>query len=163
MKPTIKYGLLSGILSGSWMFIQYMTAIYQYSYGTIAGYLFYVVLFFCIFMGVKETRDNYYNGSLDIKGSVANGLQVAAISAIVHALFTYLFWIWVPSDFYQYLAQTIEKIGKELNKSPEQIAEQIQQLKENTKPFKQATLTIFNTMLPGIFSSILFAFILKKP
>ncbi|MCC7051524.1 MAG: DUF4199 domain-containing protein [Bacteroidia bacterium] len=163
MKPTVKYGLISGMVAGLWMFLQYMTGVFRYPMGAMAGYLFYLVLFFCIFIGVKETRDNYYKGILDMRGTVVNGLQVAAISAVIHAVFTFLFWHWVPADFYSFLADAVKTRGESLQKPPEEIAQQIEQLKVNTQPFKQATLTIFNTMLPGIFCSVVFAFFLKKP
>lgn len=163
MKPTIKYGLISGVFAGSWMFVQFMTGVYKTSFGSIAGSLFYILLLFCIFIGVRETRDKLLNGLIDIKTAVSNGLQVAAVSAVVHAIITYIYWVWVPSDFYVYLVDTVKQVGAELKKSPEEIAEQLEQLQENLKPFRQATLTIFNSMIPGIFGSILFAFILKKP
>ena len=163
MKPTIKFGSLFGLTSGALTFLLYNPSIHQNKYALLLSYVYFPFLIFSIFLGVKAHTATLKLNVFTIEEAVKTGLQVLLFFAITHASLTYLFWSFVPPEYLNHLISTMQMLASKANLSPEKLAEEVENFRKTTEPFRAATTAILFDFIPGTFISIIFAFILKKP
>ncbi|MGB0429205.1 MAG: DUF4199 domain-containing protein [Bacteroidia bacterium] len=122
MKPSVKYGVLSGLILGVILFISMMMAPSEVDYenpfasGIGGGIMWWLVktalLFGLFFMAVKETRDKLYDGYITFGGGFKTAYGTAWITMLVYlvvaAVYYYIFNPdWYPVSWDQ-LAEQIE-------------------------------------------------------
>ena len=162
MNSAIKWGLISGGVSGSWMFIQILFKLYKTNIGLYSGYIFIVLLLFSIYMGIKESRDKEFEGKMLITDALKKGLAVCSVNAIILGLFTYVYWANPNAEFIDYLIERSKELMIKHGDSSAKIEQELDNIRVSLQPMRQVTQTIFGSMILGLFASILFSLLLTR-
>ena len=59
-----------------------------------------VVLFICVFIGIKQTRNKEYEGYIILKYSMKAGIKITLISGLIIGLFTYTYLQYIDTDYF---------------------------------------------------------------
>lgn len=162
MRSSVKWGMIAGGVSGSWMFIQVLTDLYKTPLGLYSGYIFIVVLLFSVFMGIRDTRDKELSGKIGIGDAVKKGLAVCSINAVILGLFTYAYWANPNPDFINFIIERSRQLMIQHGDKAERIEQELENIRMSLQPMRQVTQTIFGSMILGLFSAIVFGLLLSR-
>ncbi|WP_069660057.1 DUF4199 domain-containing protein [Arcticibacter eurypsychrophilus] len=88
MKNAIKYGIIIGLLSGSWIFLLHVIGVYgqQTEISDKISWLEYVsviIPFLGLYLGIKNFRDNYNGGRLEFFEGIFEGFKIMLVGGII--------------------------------------------------------------------------------
>jgi hypothetical protein len=168
MKKTIlTFGGISGLVIALFIVvISLLVSRYPSLENTYVGYSAQIIAFAFIFVGVKNFRDKFNQGTISFGKAFRIGLGITLIASTVYVLVWLVeFYVFIPDFMEKYAAHAV----KELKDSgvPQAVADKkiasINGMKEMYKnPLFVVLLTYVEVLPVGIIISVLTALILKR-
>jgi hypothetical protein len=92
VKPEIKYGLLGALLLIIWTLAQFFAGFhtYQFAIAQYTGYGNFLIVFICLWFGLKEKSIDY-KGKFTVRRGVKESMYQLFITASVSSLFMFLY------------------------------------------------------------------------
>jgi hypothetical protein len=173
MKSFIKYGLGTGIVSGLWGLVTFKVigwlnevafhgSIAAANVRSIGGLFSIVILVLGIAWGMKEGRRE--NGGLLSYGqAVKTGVLVACITAVVVAVFTWLYCSVINPGYTDFMVADAERTLRASGKAPGEIAHDLESVRKQFSTGAQVIQALVGQAVVGSLASlILGAFIRTK-
>ena len=104
MKTPTKYGLIAGILAGSWLIGEHFWELRTPGVATFAGYVGNFVFFTFIFISIWTVREKELGGSIDFKTAMRTGVLTSVYYALALGLFTFVNYTFINTDFASHTA-----------------------------------------------------------
>jgi hypothetical protein len=168
----LRYGIISGLIVASLMFITQMT-IYglgiqkeTFDYGMIIGYTTIFLASIAIYYAVRHFRDVRNDGKITFLQGLSIGLGVTVISGIFYSLmWMVVYYNFMPDFMDQYATYSIEKM-QQAGATADEIKQFSKDMEGYKSMYKSPVNIFFLTMtepLPVTFSvSLISALLLRK-
>ena len=161
-------GLISGVIVSTFMV---SSVGYCYSSGNFdgniwIGYASMLLAFSLVFVGIKNYRDKYNNGSISFGKAFQVGLYITLIASTMYVIvWTIDYYFFVPDFMEKYTTHVIQE-AKENGASAAEINEQIKMMEESAKfyetPIGVILLTYMEILPVGLVVTLISALILKR-
>ena len=167
-KNVLVFGLISGLIAAGTLLvsIEYGYSNPNFKGGMWLGYGSMIVAFSLIFVGIKNLRDKYYDGSINFGKAFKTGLLIALIGSTMYVAAWVVDYYCFHPDFMDKYAASVMTQAKtdgasvaEINKQQAQMATYAEMYKN---PFMLIVLTYIEILPVGIVIALLAAFILKR-
>ena len=122
---------------------------------TWTGYISYAVLLLGVVIASYHYRDNHMGGFITYGQSFITGFLTALFAAIGTAIFTYIFMLLMPPEFFVNMLQEAE--DKMIEKNPEMSDEQIKMAINWTKKIMQPGVMTAFAFLAYTFFGLIFS------
>ena len=99
MKTPTKFGLIAGVLAGSWLIGEHFWEIKNPGVASFAGYIGYIIYFSFIFLSIWSVREKELGGVIDFKTAMRTGVLTSVYYALILGLFTFINYRFVNTDF----------------------------------------------------------------
>ena len=167
-KTVLTFGLLSGVLSASLMFVnmQFLDRI-GFDRGVVVGYTVIVISFLFVYFGIRSYRDNVLGGRI----TFGKGFQAGILITLISCAFYVVSWLFVYYNFMPdfgdkyaaYLVADVQAKGGSQAEIDDMI-KQGEQAKEMLKnPVTNAAVTFTEPFPVGLLITLISAAVLKQP
>ncbi|QQL48962.1 DUF4199 domain-containing protein [Mucilaginibacter ginkgonis] len=168
LKNVLTFGGIAGFVFILWMTFLY-TACYNnpnYEGSLWLGYGSMIVAFAFIFVGVRNYREKYNNGTITFGKAFLVGLYIALIGSTVYVgAWLVDFYGFMPDFMDKYVAHTLSQM-KARGASPAEIAKQkadmANYIEMYKSPFGVIILTYIEVLPVGLLIALIAALVLKK-
>jgi hypothetical protein len=158
MKPTLKAGILLGILVVAWMFVIGVTGWYK---DPVMLNMFYIVVLIEIGVLIWGLRLTAKEGKT-YGGQVGAGTMMAVIGAVIIFLGSILFTTVVYPNYFVELRDVGRQTFIAQGMTAEQAEAQIKLMEPTQTPFMQAMTGAVMTVVTGFVASLVIAAVLRK-
>jgi len=158
MKPTVKAGLLLGVLVVAWMFVMGVTGWYK---GPVNQYLFYVVILIEIGVLIWGLRLTAKEGKT-YGGQVAAGTLIAVIGAVIIFFGSIFFTTVAYPNYFAEIRDTGLQTLMAQGRSAEQAEAELKLMEPMQTPLMQALTGAVMTVVTGFVASLVIAAVLRK-
>jgi Protein of unknown function (DUF4199) len=167
-KVVIVCGLIAGGIVSAMMMIT--MAIYtstgNFENGMIYGYASMLLAFSLIFVGIKNYRDKYNNGSISFGKAFKIGLFITLIASTMYVIVWLIdYYFFIPDFGEKYAAHMLEKL-KVSGASEIEMAKQTKEMASFSdmykNPFFNALMTYSEIIPVGLIVTLISSLILKK-
>ena len=163
MRLSVKYGIAAGLLSGSLFYSEYFTGMFETSNGLYSLLLSFLILIMFIFLSIQSQFNHHNNGTpFTVRKGIKEGMVVTALTAIILAVFTYVFFWAIAPEILENTIAVNEEYIREKNLSEEETQKRIDGLHTMASPFIESSKAIFRTMIMGGLSSLVLALVVVK-
>jgi len=157
LKPTVKAGIVLGVLVGLWTLIMGLSGWYK---DPVMVNVFFVVILFelgVLVWGLKLTapESSYWQ-------QVWNGTLIALVGSVIIFCFSYLFTTVLYPHYFAELQEVQEKMLREQGKTPEEIQTIVQAGKVMATPLMNALSGVLGTVVTGFVASLVIGAFLRK-
>lgn len=164
MKLAIRYGLITGGVSVIWNHIEYVAGISHSSFGGIAGFLPYFLLFAGIGVGIYFQRrsEEFGLGILTFREGARTGVVISLVTGLFLAGYSMLYGLVINPFYLQEYLDFVRESLEAVNETPAQIERQIADIKKDGSVGQLMFSKFMITLIIGIVGSFLIAATLKK-
>ncbi|QIL40768.1 DUF4199 domain-containing protein [Pedobacter sp. HDW13] len=167
-KNVIVFGLIAGVIVSVLMVISMArcNSDANFEHSMLLGYASMVLAFSFIFVGIKNYRDKYNNGSITFGKAFKIGLYISLIASTIYVI-TWLidYYVFIPDFMDKYVAHMLKE-AKDSGASVAELAKQAKELAYNQQLYKNPIMVVLFTYLEilpvGIIVSLIAALILKR-
>ncbi|WP_207429568.1 DUF4199 domain-containing protein [Pedobacter sp. SYSU D00535] len=90
MKNALKYGLMVGAITGVYIFIMHLLGVYHQTTGGPFNihwleYIYVLVPFTVLFLGIRNFRNNYNGGRLEFFEGIMEGFKIIIVGFVLYA------------------------------------------------------------------------------
>jgi hypothetical protein len=167
-KTVLKFGLICGaILSAMFAVMMPFAEKIGFDNGMIVGYTIMVLAFLLVFFGIRSYRDTIGHGRISFGRALGVGLLIVAIAGVCYVVtWEIVYYKFLPDFSEKYAAHAIEKV-RNSGKSPEEIAQEVEQMKQMMTLYKNNILfnmavTFLEPLPVGLIMTLISALILRK-
>jgi len=164
MKPSVKSGLYTGLLSGLWVLSCFTIVswfnsslhleIPAWRIRAYSGLFSIIILVVGIYLGIREAKRQ--NGSqITYGGAIKTGVIVSIITGVLVALFSFLYCTVINPGYAAYMAKEAEKAMVAAHDSPEKISRQLDKVKQDFSTSSQVVMTLVGQIVVGTISSLI--------
>ena len=170
-KRTLVLGSIAGLFMISWWFIGALGGNHEEAmsspYAMLFGYLFMLIGFVTVFIGIKQQRDKVQEGVISFTSAFGTGMLIVLVASTIYVLGWEIFYPNFFGDFTaDYMASQIASIEANTSLSAEEQAEQIAAMQEwgedYQKPLIRMGYTLMEILPVGLLVSLIAAAILKR-
>jgi uncharacterized protein YneF (UPF0154 family) len=159
------WGALSGLLyiTLTWISLDQREALGAYpAWGLINMVLYICILGFCIFFAMRTTRNKLYPEGINYAQTFYVGVVTSLVTGILFGIFSFIYIQFMNPGLGESLVRemTIE-MGK-VNKTPKEIAETVQHVRESYQPKNQLMSSLIGTSIMGMICSALLAVFVRN-
>jgi hypothetical protein len=164
----LSFGLLSGAIMASMMFI---TLPLMEKIGSdkalVIGYTTMVLAFLLVFFGIRSYRDTIGAGRISFLRALGVGLLIMLIASVCYVIsWEVIYHNFMPDFGEKYTARAAEE-ARNSGKSPEQVAQQVEQMKQMMALYKNniffnLALTLLEPLPVGLVMTLISAVILRR-
>lgn len=154
MKPGVKFGIISGILSGFILMMALQNNWQIHPTFKFSGQFTLVLMFVFVFASIYQKKYSLQSGVISFKEGIKEGLMVSLISSLLMAFAYFLFVKFVDTEFIEKTIKASEVFFREKGKTEAEIIKNSNYIRENYL-FTQMTGTIFFTLFVGSLFSLL--------
>ncbi len=165
MSTAVKWGLITSMVYIAFSLITNLLGVQQSgasALGFLLVFLQFVMTFFTIYLGVKETRDEDLGGYLTLSQGFKAGLKMALIAGVIAGLFTFIYMQFIDPDMGERMISTSEDQMDEMNVPEESREMSLKFTRYMANPMIMATFMIFWVVLWGLIKALVAGLILKK-
>jgi len=171
MKTFIKFGLWTGIISGLWGLVSFTvvgslnnvafhghipaTQIRSYS-----GLFSIIILAVGIYLGLKQARTRNSN-NLTYGQAVKTGALIAIVTAVVVAVFTWLYCTVINPGYTEFMVQDCQRTMTAAGKSPAEIAQCVESTRKEFSTAAQVGQALIGQAVVGTVVSLIFGLFLR--
>lgn len=162
------FGLIAGLIIGVLMQFSLWLGNKNPDYGhsLITGYATMVLGFALIFVGVKNFRDKYNQGSVGFGKAFKIGLGITLIASTIYVIFWLVdYYVFMP-DFMDKYADQMMKIARESGVSPADLNKKVAEINNMKEMYKNPVMVVLWTYLEivpvGLVISLVSAVLLRK-
>lgn len=166
MKTFVKYGLWTGIISGLWGLVSFTivswlnaaafngsipaTQIRSYS-----GLFSIIILALGIYFGLKQARIR--NGNrLTYGQAVKTGIPIAIVTAVVVAVFTWLYCTIINPGYTEFMVQDCQRTMTAAGKSPAEVVQCVESTRNQFSTGAQIAQALIGQAIAGTLLSLIF-------
>jgi hypothetical protein len=167
-KNILIFGLIAGLIIGVLMVCNIWLGNKNpdNSHSLVIGYAVMVLGLALIFVGVKNFRDKYNQGSIGFGKALAIGLGITLIASTLYVIFWLVdFYVFIP-DFMDKYADHMIKLARESGVSPADLNKKVAEINNMKEMYKNPVMVVLWTYLEivpvGIIISLLTALLLKR-
>jgi uncharacterized protein DUF4199 len=155
---SIKWGLISGIISIAFFMIIVMADLVGNSAVSWLGYVPFIVILFLAHNEFKNQGDGYmsYSQGLGI------GTMVALFSSLVSGVFSYIYTKFIVTDFYEQLTDKMVEIWEAQGMTDDQIEAASSMMSKFSNPELAFVFSILGAVFIGFIVTLIVAAITKK-
>jgi hypothetical protein len=157
MKPTMKAGIVLGVLVGFWTLVMGVTGWYK---DPALVSVFYVVILIeigVLIWGLKMTAPESAYGK-----QVGNGTLIAIIGSVIIFCVSYIFTTVLYPNYFADLQAIQEEMLAAEGKTPEEVAQFVEAGKVVATPFMNAVSGVIGTVVTGLVGSLIIGAFFKK-
>ncbi len=167
-KNVLIFGLISGLIVSG---LISMTAVCynkgQFEGSMILGFTVMILAFSVIFVGIKNYRDHYNNGTISFGKGLQIGLLISLIASSMYVLsWLIVYYNFMPDFMEKYSAYSLEQIKSNKKLTATEVKEKIEQINWGKDMYKSpigVILTTYIEILPvGIIVTLISALILRR-
>jgi hypothetical protein len=162
MKRLAIYGILTGLASAGWNFLEYTLGFNGHPVGRVSWVIAILLIFAGITLGIRAYRNQDKGGVINYWEAVLAGMVIALLAGLIQAGFVYVYHVVINPEFAAYV---VEKKRQELaahGATPAQLAQVARQIHEMYQPDRLALGMLGGCMVVGLIISLIMATILKK-
>ena len=166
-KIVLTFGLLSGALSMSMMFVT-MTFIDAIGFdrGVFVGYTAIVISFLFVFFGIRSYRDNVNGGAITFGRALGVGLLITLISCAFYVGSWLVIERYFMPDFVDkfnaYAMDQLKASGASAAQIEAAVAEQAEFKRQYANPFIKAAFTLLEPLPVGLLITFISAVVLRR-
>jgi hypothetical protein len=139
MKPFVKYGLWTGIISGLWglvsfTFVGWLNRVFFHEsipatdIRSYSGLFSILILVTGIYLGMKQARLRA-GGVLTYGQAVKTGILVACVTAVLVACFSWLYCAVINPGYADFMVQDTGRTLAAAGKTPEEISQRLEDIR----------------------------------
>jgi len=167
MKSLIKYGTVTGVVSGLWGLVTFKVigwlnivafhgSLPPANVRSIGGLFSIVILILGIIWAMQEVRRE--NGGLLTYGQVVRtGVLVACIVAVIVGVFTLLYCTVINPGYTDFMVADAERALRTSGKSPDQIARELESVRKQFSVGSQVGQALIGQVVVGSIASLILA------
>ena len=167
-KTVIVCGLIAGFIVSAIMIISIVTCYNNPDMkgSMLLGYASMILAFSMVFVGIKNTRDNYYGGVISFGKAFKTGLFITLIASTIYVLAWLIeYYAFIPDFMEKYTAHALNA-AKESGMTPAEIEKQVKDMETYKELYKNPLFVILLTyaeILPvGLLVVLAASLILKR-
>ena len=171
MKTFIKYGLWTGVVSGLWGLVSFtVVGLLNESafHGSIpaaqirsySGLFSIIILALGIYLGLRQARTRNEN-SLTYGQAVKTGALIAVVTAIVVAVFTWLYCRAINPGYAEFMVQDCQRTMTIAGKSPVEIAKCVESTRKEFSTGAQVAQALIGQAVAGTVISVIMGLFLR--
>jgi uncharacterized membrane protein (UPF0136 family) len=167
-RVVLTFGLISGAIMSAMMLITLpLLENIGSDKGLIIGYTTMVLAFLLVFFGIRSYRDTIGAGRISFLRALGVGLLIMLIASICYVVsWEVIYHNFMPDFVDKYVARATQE-ARNSGKSPEQIAQEIAQMKQmmalyNNNIFFNLAITLLEPLPVGLVMTLISAGILRR-
>lgn len=171
MKPSVRSGLLTGLLSGIWILSCFTIVswfnrslhldIPAWRIRAYSGLFSIVILVVGICLGMREAKRS--NGwQLTYGQAIRTGAAISVITGILVALFSWLYCTVINPGYAAFMAREAETAMVAAHENPEAIAKQLRQVHQEFSTGSQVMMALVGQIVVGLISSLIIGLFIKS-
>ena len=164
MKSFVKYGLLTGIISGLWSLGSFTvagwlnTALFHQSIPatqirSYSGLFSLLILITGIYLGMKQAKVK--GNTLTYGQAVRTGIIIACITALIVAFFSYLYCAIINPGYSAFMVKDTENTLKAAGKTPQEISQQLEDIRKQFTTGAQVGMALIGQAVIGTIASLI--------
>jgi hypothetical protein len=157
MKPTMKAGIVLGVLVGIWTLVMGVTGWYKDPALVSVFYVVIVIEIGVLIWGLKKTAPESTYGK-----QVWNGTLISIIGSVIIFCVSYLFTTVLYPNYFTDLQAIQEKMLANEGKSSEEIAKVLEAGRTMATPLINALSGVIGTVVTGFVGSLIIGAFFKK-
>lgn len=165
MKSFVKYGLWTGIISGLWCLgtftiigwlnnIAFHGSIPASQIRSYGGLFSITILVVGIWLGMREVR-RQDGGVLAYWQAVKTGIWIAGITAVIVALFSYLYCTVINPGYADFMVRDAERILRSAGKTPQEMAGELEFERKQFTTAAQVMMALAGQAVVGSVASLI--------
>ena len=164
MKLPIKFGLITGLASVVWKYIEYTTGMTHSSLGGVAGFIPYFILFIGIAIGIflHRASNEYRIGIISFKNAARTGVIISMVAGLGVAGYTMFHCLVINPAYLQDYLDFVQIALEKENASAADIAKELAELKRTGTVSKLMFAAFTTTLVIGMIGTFMIAAIFKK-
>jgi len=166
-KTVLTFGLISGAIISGLMLVQvpFMHKI-GFNRALVIGYTAMVLAFLLVFFGIRSYRENIGGGQISFGRAFAVGFLIMLIACICYVVTWEIVYFKFMPDFGEQYANYMIQNARASGASPEQIAKQIEDMKNfkimYDNPLINVAFTFLEPFPVGLVMTLISALILRR-
>jgi hypothetical protein len=161
MRPGVKFGIVSGLLSGFILMIALQNNWQNHPTFKFSGQFTLVLMFVFVFASIYQKKYSLQAGIISFREGIKEGLMVALLSSLLMAFAYFLFVKFIDVNFIEKTINASEEFFRKQGKTEAEIVKNSNYIRENYL-FTQMTGTIFFTLFVGSLFSLLCSAFLRS-
>lgn len=167
-KKILIYGLLAGLIVSAMLVITCIRCYYEkdFSGSMIVGFTVMILAFAFIFIGIKNYRDQFNNGTVTFGKAISIGLYITLIASTMYVVVWLIsFYGFIPDYMDKYTEHVINN-AKANGVSKADLAKQVAEMQDYkdmySSPVGVVLLTYLEILPVGLIITLLSALVLKR-
>lgn len=160
------WGALSGVLYIllTWLSLDKRTELAAYpAWGLITMILYVCILGFCIFFAMRTTRDSMYKETgINYAQTFYVGVVTSITTGVLFGIFSFVYIQFLNPDLANELVQEMTVEMAKFNKTPKEISETVQHVRESYEPKNQLMSSLIGTSIMGMICSALLSVFVRN-
>lgn len=157
MKPSLKYGIILGVLCGAWTYIMGILGWYKDPALLNLFWVVVIIQFIVLFLGLKITGTQNTYGQ-----QVGTGTLMSFIGSVIIFISSLLFTTLFFPNYFVELEELNRQILTESGKSVDEVEMLVNQMSAMQTPFFQALFGMIGTIVTGLIISLILGVVFKK-
>lgn len=163
MKPSIKYGLVSGTIGVLFNLVMYITGLNRTPSMQVIQWLTIIIPIACMYMAIKTYRDEIGNGWITFGKAFNQAFIVGLVGGLIGSVYHFLYLKFIDPTYGDYLMQVqLEKLT-EKGMSDEMIDQAMKQMAPFMSPPVQFAFAIGFSLFIAAVLGLIMAGVMKKP
>lgn len=170
-KNIIYYGLIAGTIVSVFMllsmnYLSHCEGKVDYTISMLIGYTSMLIAFSLVFVGIRNYRDQHYNGVISFGKAFKTGILIALIASTLYVVSWLIYFFFFSPDFIdKYSARQLDEL-RASGAAPAEIDKQAKEMANFAimykNPFFNALMTYLEILPVGLIVTLISAFILKR-
>ncbi len=170
-RPSLKFGLLAGIIMAVIFFLPFVIFKGQDLYnfflvGEIIGYSTMILSMLFVFFGIRSYRDVELGGVISFGKAFVTGLSITFVASIIFGIFTVLLYTFISPNLGNEMIEFYKRSIMESGQPQQLIDKQIAEMESNRALYNNAAFNGFlmfaTVFLIGAVIALISSFILKR-
>lgn len=162
MKRLAIYGILTGLATAGWTYLEYFFGFYETGISRYTGYFTLLILLTGLIMGMRAYRNEEKNGVISFWEAVKAGMVIILLAAMIQGGYNYWYYAHLNPGFIDFMVEKRQQALQQGQATASQVAAQVRQLRAYYQPLSLAFRTFAGFMATGIIFTLITAALLKR-
>lgn len=167
-KNILIYGLLAGLIVSSMLVITAIRCYYEkdFSGSMVLGFTVMILAFAFVFVGIKNYRDQFNNGTVTFSKAFSIGLYITLIASTMYVLVWLISYYGFIPDYMDKYTEHVINEAKANGVSKAELTKQMAEMQDYKEMYKSPVgvvlLTYLEILPVGLIITLLSALVLKR-
>jgi hypothetical protein len=162
MKRLVAYGILTGLASAGWNFLEYTLTYKGHPVGRFSGVIAVLFLFVGLWQGISAYRNQDKGGVITYWEAVLAGMLIALVAGLIQASFVYVYHVVINPAFASYVLEMKRQELAAQGATPAQLAQVARKIRDVYQPLRLSLGILGGCMVVGMIMTLIMASFLKK-